>query len=499
MIKKPQPTVLRTQLGCVIVPYRKRQAPSIEEHTGEYDKVYHKYKSYVGFLLPYRGQISYITYNRSYDDLTRAFPGYEIQTAPIIPPRDIRHRLEIQNVESLRQAQSEILDQIHQLMPTKPSWFVNLQTNEGKTLLAICLMVELKYKTWITCFSKEILTQWIDKIQKFTNIDPDRILIMSGSVINKLLAGKLDPSDYDVFISTPLLLDSLARNRTNYGYIGDLFELCGIGFLIYDEAHRMLGNLVKIAACANVKHQIYLSADFAQGSFIRDPIFKNVFHDIPVISPSEDLKRSLMYTKLGIVKYNTRPTEVEKLSINNRYGFSAEYYMDYQFKKGVIFGIMDQVMHNYYFGLEGKYRILILFVNIKHVDDMYTYLHTKYPGVRVGGFYGELPEGEKNDTKYNAEVLVATYGSFSTGLDTENIKYVISCNQCNKVADNQAAGRSRRLADGSDAVYLMLVDYGFEYCKFKIKKRLEYLLETKSKDETVYVTNYNPDMHRGEE
>ena len=269
--------------------------------------------------------------------------------------------------------------------------------------------------------------------------------------------------------------------------------------MIYDEAHRMLSNIVKITSCANVKHQLYLSADFAQGSFIKEPLFKEVFRNLPVISPSEDLKRSLMYTKLGVIRYNTHPNTVETMSINNRYGFSPEYYMDYQFKKGVIFELMSTLIRNYYFNLEGKYRILILFNNIKHVEGMFEYLKAKYPGVNIGRYYGEVPEGEKNETKYHADILVATYGSFSTGLDTENIKYVISCNQCNKVADNQAAGRSRRLSDGTDAVYLMLIDQGFSYCERKLEKRLKYLLETKSKDETVFCTTFHPDLHKGDE
>ena len=93
-------------------------------------------------------------------------------------------------------------------------------------------------------------------------------------------------------------------------------------------------------------------------------------------------------------------------------------------------------------------------------------------------------------SKNNASIIVATYSSFGTGLDTENIKYVLSPNQCNKVMDNQAAGRARPLADGTNALYFIFIDNGFSYCKRKLRIRLNYLNETKSKTSTVYRLHY---------
>ena len=104
------------------------------------------------------------------------------------------------------------------------------------------------------------------------------------------------------------------------------------------------------------------------------------------------------------------------------------------------------------------------------------------------------------NTKNTARIIVATYSSFSTGLDAKDIKYVLSTNQCNKVMDNQSAGRARPLSDGSDAMYFMFVDNGFSYCKRKLKIRLAYLTETKAKDDNPYTFTYHQDIHgKGDE
>ena len=129
---------------------------------------------------------------------------------------------------------------------------------------------------------------------------------------------------------------------------------------------------------------------------------------------------------------------------------------------------------------------------------MYELIKLNFSEYKVGRYYGDVSYGEKDRVKNDADIIVATYGSFSTGLDTHDIKYVISCDQCNKVQDNQAAGRARPLSDGTDAIYFMLVDYGFSYCKTKLRTRLQYLQETKSKDELPYRYIYNMDVSAGD-
>ena len=195
------------------------------------------------------------------------------------------------------------------------------------------------------------------------------------------------------------------------------------------------------------------------------------------------------YTHIVIVDYDTYPNAIEQNEPFNKYGYSAELYMKYQFKKKTLLKAMCQVIENIRKKDKDR-RFLILFVNIEHVDKMYNILTKVFPDEKIGKFYSKLPDEEKEDTKNNASIIVATYSSFGTGLDTENIKYVLSPNQCNKVMDNQAAGRARPLADGTNALYFIFINNGFSYCKRKLRIRLNYLNETKSKTSTVYRLHY---------
>ena len=489
----------RTALGCAIHPYNKRQSYEIEKGTYTYDHVYRKKVPYVGFLVPVNGVPTYLTYNRSYDALKRSFPYYIIETKPIIPGEGIQSDVHLVGIKSMRPAQTEILGEIDRLREENRNiWFVNLQTNEGKTLLSINLMTQLNQKTMVLCYSNDILRQWYTAFYEKTNLDPNRIIRLTGPIITNFLAGKLDYHDYDVYLTTPELLDIYANKRQNYGTITDLFNLLHIGFTIYDEAHRNVGDMVKIVSLTNVRYQIYLSADFAQGDSDKERMFLSIFRDIPVLTPSDELRKSLKYTQLVALKFNTYPNTIEAEEPFNKYGFNASLYMKYEFKKGLIQEVIQYAVKKFMVENEGNYRMLILFYNVEHVMEMTKILKEKFPQYKVGCYHSSLSDEEKTFSKDEADIIVATYGSFSTGLDTQNIKYVISCNQCNKVQDNQAAGRARRLADGSNAYYIMLVDTGFSYTARKLKVRLHYLMETKSKDDRVISYTYHPDMHRGE-
>ena len=86
----------------------------------------------------------------------------------------------------------------------------------------------------------------------------------------------------------------------------------------------------------------------------------------------------MKYTQAIVVEYNSHPTMEESPAIYNRYGFSSQLYMEYQFKKKVIFDIIDFILKNI-LKTDNKYKILILLNYIEHVDTMCEYIKEKYP------------------------------------------------------------------------------------------------------------------------
>ena len=104
--------------------------------------------------------------------------------------------------------------------------------------------------------------------------------------------------------------------------------------------------------------------------------------------------------------------------------------------------------------------------------------------------YLALPWNSETTHKRSIEIRVKNQRSILRKLSEalnwfdsiEDLKYVVSLNQCNKITANQAAGRSRALPDGSDSIYFMVTDNGFKYCKQKTKMVLGYLSEQKLKE-----------------
>ena len=483
------------KLGCRISPYKKKQCRELERATSLYDKVYHKSTEYTGFILPYKGQNVFMTHNIPYDMIKSYFPDYAVIEMPVITPYNLSSKINMKDVNTLWEAQSQILRKIEATKDKSNAWFINLQTGQGKTLLATYVSILLGLKTWVLCYSDNILEQWIANYCQKTDINPNKILRVTGNILMQILAGEIDPEDFDIYLCTPTLLDRFGSKRSDYKKIEEVFNICGIGLLIYDEAHRNVSNIVKLNSVMDIKYQIYLSADFGQGDYEKEKMYKEIFKAVPVLTPSDDLVHSMKYTKIIVMNFNTHPNELELMEPFTKYGYNSNLYMMYEFKKGVIQNLIKYIIDAFVIE-DSKFRALILFTNIEHVNEMYKIIKKKYPCISVGRFHGSMPQEEKDNTKMNAKIIVATYGSFSTGLDAKDIKYVISTDQCNKVADNQSAGRVRPLPDNSDALYFMLVDNGFSYCKRKLKIRLAYLTKNKAKDDLTYSFTYHPDIHQ---
>lgn len=482
--------IYRTKNGTVITPYQQNQCKAIQNATSTYDAVYHRRDELTGFIIDnYNEQSAFITHNQYLDYLEAHFPDYQIIDRKTTKWRKQGQPFALLDEIQLREVQGNAANEV--LRSTKREFFINMQTAMGKTLLSVYLSSKIGVKTWIMCFSTEILRQWIRTYQEKTTKDMDRILFIETSqTLESILQNpSMYTEQYDIFLSTSGLVTSFMK-RTDYANLSTIMNILGIGLLIFDEAHRNMSNIVKINAVTNIYKTLYLSADYSQGDEKKEKLFYNIFRNTKIIRPSEEEMYTMKYTKVIVLEYNSHPTIPEKMSINNRYGYSAERYMNYQLKKGVIYKVIDFAMNSIIQSNPNHYRVLILLTQIEHVDKLAMYLKDQnIEGYSIGRYHSRVSEEEKQFALESADIIVTTYKSFSTGIDVSNIKYVIGLNQSNKVEDNQAAGRSRPLSDGSDAVYFMIVDTGFEYCRKKLKSRLKYLKGTKIKD--AFVMNFD--------
>jgi len=479
--------IIQTNNGTIIVPYQKNSLRDLIRSTSSFDKVYHKRNEVTGFQIEYKGEPAFLTHNLNSNYIQNMVPTYQLEKMKMNHITRTLEDFELNHDITPTEVQYSIIDDIMKDINANNSkpyeWFVNLQTGYGKTLLSVYLASVIKYKTLIMCFSTDILKQWIKTIKEMSTFNSKRLLLINDSQILKSIYEKTFPvENFDIYMCTPKLLTSYG-NKHGYDKLYEIFDTIGIGLKIFDEAHRNKANLVKINALTNVKYSIYLSADYAQGDSREEKMYFAIFNNCKIIRPDEKYVKDMRYTKAIVVEFNTNPDLLHVESIFNRYGFSSQYYINYEFENGLIIKVINYIIDYINKINDNGHKILILMTYIKHVDLMYDILTKRYSDQHnIGRFHSQVPEEEKEFTKTNSDIIVSTYSSFGTGIDVHDIKYVISLNQCNKIEDNQAAGRARPLKDGTDAVYFMLVDYGFPYCKKKLKIRLSYLQSTKIKE-----------------
>lgn len=479
--------IYRTKNGTIITPYRKYQCRDLEYNTSIYDKVYHKSISMTGFVVNnYDGENdAFITHYLPEDYLATHFRNYQVYNINEFKANRLSKDFTLNSDIHLTEIQGKIANEIINIKDKHTKeWFVNLQTGAGKTVLGTYLTSQFGKKTMIICFMRDILKQWKNTYLEKTTIDPYSILeINSSKILDDIYFGNGDYGSYDIFLISPSLITSYL-NKNPWTRFGEVIKELGIGLLIFDEGHRNMSAIVKVNAITNVKYTLYLSADYAQGDYHKERLYYNIFKKTRIIKPDGEESKSLKHTKVIVVDYNSKPNVTESTMIFNKYGFSAEYYMDYQLRKGKIYEVLDEIMNMISEVRKPEWKTLILLEHINHVDEVYDYLinHNNDPSMIYGRYHSKISPEDKQATIEIANVIISTYKSFGTGMDINSIKYVISLNQCNKVNANQAAGRSRALPDGSDSIYFLVTDNGFKYCKQKTKVVLAYLSEQKLKE-----------------
>ena len=492
-------TIFTSKNGTIITPYRKGQCRDLEHDTSLWDPVYHKSTELTGFFVTnFGGGRAFITHNRDINYLKTTFIGYDIYKLPETPAFDVDTPFALKDEITLREVQGDVISKLLATPKNVNEWFINMQTSMGKTVAGVYLSAYFHKKTMIVCFKKDVLNQWIMTYIDKTTIDPKRLLgINSGSMLDAIRYNggewkKNRPNlidDFDIYFVSPGMLTGYA-SRHDYTDLIQIFNNLGLGLLIFDEAHHNMGAMVKINALSNVQSTLYLSAEFTQGNYKREGMFYKIFKNAAILQPDAQLVKSMKYTSIIIVDYNTHPSDKEILEITSKYGYNAQRYMSYQLKKGYIFNVLKHLMQLIQSSRKPEYKTLFLVTNISHADMIYEFLKDSVPSkeLRYGRYHSQMPDDERQATLDFANVIISTYASFGVGNDLENIKYVVSLNQCNKVEDNQAAGRARPLFDGTNAIYFMVTDVGFKYCRDKLRVRLGYIMETKSDDDkpTVY-------------
>lgn len=467
--------IVYTTTGAFIVPYEPNQSPELEYDTSEFDKIYHRQIPHTGFYNDKLG--IFVTYRMYEPKLKSYFPGYDVM---YYKNYGGKKSMPFKVSVVPNKYQNSVLTQLMGLKNHEA--YVNIPTASGKTVLAVMYIAEAGIKTFVMCYSTRILEQWIDTFKTKTDLPESRICMFESSkLMNKLLKDKKEAKKYDIFLCTSSMFDAFG-SRYGYENYQRLFENLGIGIKIIDEAHTRLGATVRCNAYTSIDKTLYLSADYNQSNASLLRKFNQVFKAVPVLRLEEDLMSELRHISAMTIIYNSVPSVAEHAKItNNKYHWSHIEFCKYEFEKDILKNtIVDLV--KYIIAQEGEtnvkpFKILILLQLIEHVDSLHHLLSSIIKGRSIAKYHSMV---EDKASSLDADIIVSTYKSFSTGLDVTNpqIKHVISTTPVDVVTANQSAGRCRPIPN-TKSFFWMLQDFGFEYCSNNNIKVVKYLKTNK--------------------
>lgn len=488
-----EPTIIMRQNGLCIRPFqpgdRNHQYSRLEHLTSYYDEVTFGRVRINGFPLDTMdgtGECMFVCSKNSPTFIHNLYPDYNmIIESPWDTYKMYPKVAEMNSSFIPSEIQWDMISRYNDLR-NKEAVYITMPTASGKTLTGIYIACAYGKRILILCYKKEILLQWKKSLLEFTDIDEDQILVLKdGAHIMKLYNNMKDPEyQYEgpsVVLSTTTLMGSIISHH-GPDVFTDIIRRFGFGMKVIDEAHRHLANIVKINALTNIPRTLYMSAEFRRANDLMNKYFFSTFHDTNILTSPEELAEDFKYTIGVVVEYNSYPTDLEVDECFGRRGFSEFNYMKYQIDKGVILNVIDELVDKIVSTNDGTK--IIVFVNmIDHVDLLFSHFVAKYGGRRtITRLHGGVEDGEKALVDSDADLIISTYKSLDTGRDISNIKHIISCVPVDIICDNQAAGRSRPLPDGSLCFYYILSDTGFSYIRKRTKKRLESLYTRKLVD-----------------
>lgn len=469
-----------TSGGVIITPYDQNSKMPVAIATSVKNPVSRKREGFTGFFIePLQ---AFCTHYQNPKWLQSQFPDYQIEYDKW-NEYDYLEDFELKDL-MLTDLQYSMIKAMAETKKNKI--FLHMPTGTGKTVTSVFAIIRFyRCKTIIMCYNKKVLRQWWETIKKFSTIDMKKVVILdSGLQLDAIYNNDYD--EKDIYLCTPALLDGYGK-RHGFDRLNQIYQNMRIGVEITDEAHRRVASTIRISAFTNVRYRIYLSGDYNQTDTVKRKMFYRIFNTAEVIAPSKEVMDTLKFLKCCIVYYTTCPDKDVLMELRdkrtkfiNKFRLSEYEYREEMAYHDILYHLLGTIMKTN----TTNSKILICSLMVKHVDELYERLKIKYPTKRVMRYHAKCPEEEKARID-EADIIVATYQSFSTGVDIKDIAYAISLDLVDEIEFNQFAGRIRPRDDDKDCWLFILANYGFEFVEKKIRKISEYLNEKKIKEFNV--------------
>ena len=311
----------------------------------------------------------------------------------------------------------------------------------GKTVCAIESICRRKKKTIIIVHKKDLISQWIKEILQFTSLTEDDIGILTTN--KKKFQQELDKP---ILLTTPHVI-GIALKQNKYYFIQALKE-CGIGVMIVDEVHAIIGAAMfsKSSISVPVKVVIGLSATPERP----DESNKILTYHLGDIKEFKTNTEDIVIPNIAIMRCNFEIHSSNPRYINFGGFFQMPKYCNQSKKSKKYTGMVLYIINKSY--NEGR-NILVVGDYISHL--LFFAEHCEVKREDIGFFtptadkkdvlkVTDFPNGKEAFLKQR--VIFSTFKAVRDGNNRKNLDCVILLTPCNNPI--QMIGRITRKLEG---------------------------------------------------
>ena len=345
---------------------------------------------------------------------------------------------------------------------------LSLQTGDGKTLVAIKVIVALRQRSLIV-LPAFLVDQWT---KVFSNITTAKIDVIRGSKSIFNLINNDYQSDANIFLASINTIYEYAIRNSQYESAPSFqtfIRKLGIGIKIVDECHLNFHANTMIDIQSDVKHNIYLSATHMRSAKNSERIFQRIY-------PEEiRYKNSNRDNYINITEVRFSIGDIPEFFYKTVRGYSHFKYEKYLLKKigrlnYLVEKVFEPLVEEYFITIRKPNQKLLILVALTEFGNLISeWLKTRYPDLKVSTYFNETP----NEILETSDIIVSTIGSCGTGKDIKGLRTVILTTSFSaETLTLQTVGRLRKMEDTPEFVYLVNTAIGQQIRHAKIRSEI---------------------------
>lgn len=406
--------------------------------------------------------ISYCEKKDGYLLIPRFYPVEKFGHVPItyLP---MGKDIDISFKSSLR---SDLQKQAFEMMTTETRGLLKLKPGEGKTVISIAAICQIKKKAIIFTHKDSLLTQWKERFLEHSTIPEDEIEILTT-------ADREDVLKKSIVLCTVQTMNSMIDRIPN---IESLLLEAGFGISVHDEAHTTSGaeKFSRSALYTPCRRTFGLSATPGRADHNHDIIWHHLGQVFEPEGQSDTMKPKIIMVHFDhkAVANHRRyiywgiPDKNGKTKLPYPRLDSSRYLQMLTSKKNTTYiPMMQKICKKVYDS--GRTPIMI-----SQRIDVLDQCAKAIPNKEDVGFF--IPRsGKLRDSELQKKFVFSTPGSSRDGTDKQSMDCLIMADRCSNI--EQAIGRVCRFkANKQQPVVFDIVDSGCEEMVGSALRRKEF-------------------------